>query len=200
MPVKIPDNAKVQELVKEFKEALHTCSADLTVRRILRQDGDACLDAQVRQEISKRISKEFNRATLDCAFVGSANLGFSITEKGDKPRYRPFSSDSDVDIAVIDSSLFDQVWEEMFLRFIVEQPWRTFQEFQKYFFRGWIRPDKIPFDSDFRSRWFDFFRTISKDHFDSMHTVSCGLYKSRVFLNEYHKLAVTKCRDAEEVK
>jgi hypothetical protein len=200
MPITIPDTAEIQTSVTEFREALHRDSVDLIVRRMLRQDNERCLNTQTRQEISAGICAEFHRTALDCVFVGSANVGFSIVEKPDKPRYRSFTSDSDVDIAIIDTTLFDQVWEEMFLRFIADRPWHDAQRFQKYFFRGWIRPDKLPFDSNFRSRWFDFFRIISRAHFDSAHSVNCGLYKSRVFLNEYHKLAVMKCRDAEEVR
>jgi len=200
MPITIPDTAEIQASVTEFRATLHRDSVNVIAQRMLSQDNVRCLDAQTRQAISTSISGEFNQATLDCVFVGSANLGFSLVEKRDRPRYRPFTSDSDIDIAVIDTALFDQVWEEMFLRFIADRPWHDAQQFQKYFFRGWIRPDKLPFDSTFRSRWFDFFRIIGRTHFDSAHSVSCGLYKSRVFLKEYHKLAVIKCRDAEEVR
>jgi len=170
------------------------------VHRTLSQDSDLCINTKTRRDVFATIRAHFGRSGLDCLFVGSANLGFSIVEKASRPRYRPFSDESDIDIAIVSPSLFDEVWEQTFLKFLAERPWHTAQEFQKYFFRGWIRPDKLPYDFKFRSDWFDFFRTVSKDHFDSLHTVSCGLYKSRTFLLEYHKLAIGKCRDAEAVR
>jgi hypothetical protein len=200
MAIIVPNAGEIAKSAAQFRGSLLSNSLEIVVGNTLSQKSHACVDAATREAVVASIRTYFGRDGLDCLLVGSANQGFSIVEKRGKPRYRPFSSDSDVDIAIVSSTLFDQIWEEVFLKFIAERPWHHAQDFQKYFFRGWIRPDKLPYDFKFRSDWFDFFRRVSKDHFDSLHSVSCGLYKSRTFLTEYHRLAVAKCRDAEEVK
>jgi hypothetical protein len=158
-----------------------------------------CVDLATRRSIADSVFKFFKITNAELNFVGSAQLGFSLLQKGDRPRYRAFSIESDLDIAIVSSSFFDEVWESTFVHFIEKRPWPLLQDFQKYFFRGWIRPDKLPYVTQFRSSWFDFFRNLSREQFDSQHSITCGLYKSNTFLREYHKKAVRERLGAEEI-
>lgn len=199
MPICVPNIQDHAAQVTAFRELLRGGAVAHIVERVLDQDLCFCVDGATRQMLGTRISQQFKVAAATFVIVGSAQLGFSTVEKRDRPRYRPFSTESDIDVAIISSEFYDQVWEDMFLHFVENRPWPHVQEFQKYFFRGWIRPDKLPYNTHFRSTWFDYFRNLSRELFDSEHEIRCGLYKSRIFLTEYHKLSVKECQDAEEI-
>lgn len=200
MPIRIPTNQEQTTLVGNFRASLRTDPLAEIVARMLRPEACFCLDAATREAIANNILNKFEIRNSTCVFVGSAQLGFSTTKKENKPRYRAFSIESDIDIAIVSSDFYDRIWEDTFLHFIENRPWPHFSKYQKYFFRGWIRPDKLPYNTDFRSTWFDYFRNLSRDLFDSEHEIRCGLYKSNLFLNEYHKVSVKECIDAEEIR
>jgi hypothetical protein len=199
MPIRVPNLREHEALVAAFRHSLGEETSAQIVERLLNQESCFCIDAATRQMLSERIRTEFEFGAATFVVVGSAQLGFSTVAKPNRPRYRAFSVESDVDVAIVSSDFYDRVWEEVFLHFVENRPWPQVQEFQKYFFRGWIRPDKLPYNSAFRSRWFDYFRGLSRELFDSEHEIRCGLYKSQIFLTEYHKLSVKRCQDAEEI-
>jgi hypothetical protein len=200
MAIRIPNEDEHARLVTTFRGEVRKTSVDDIVDAILNPASCYCVDAAGRNSIRTSIFEKYGLGGAQCYIVGSAQLGFSLVSRTNAPRYRPFSQASDIDVAIVSSEFYDLVWEDTFLHFVRQQPWPTFQDFQKYFFRGWIRPDKLPRISPFRSEWFDYFRTLSRDLFDSQHQVTCALYKSAIFLKEYQKLAVKECKDSEEIQ
>ncbi len=123
----------------------------------------------------------------ECKIVGSARLGFSPIEKKDgrtgevKLAGRSFSEGSDIDVAIISSSLFDEVWRDLF-RFAPHYvQWHQVDDFRKYLYRGWLRPDKMPYNFSGRIKWFDLCNEVSAEVLDSLLKVTVALYKSPAF-------------------
>ena len=67
-----------------------------------------------------------------------------------------------------------------------------YNKFLKYMAKGWMRPDKLPFqlksDSDStRKKWFAFFKSISYGQSEvGNYKVAAGLYKNYYFLEQYY--------------
>jgi hypothetical protein len=104
------------------------------------------------EHIKTSLVGKFNAAAtaVEIWVIGSAKLGFSITEKrlpdGTKlPRYRTFSPASDVDIAVVSSSIFELIWNELSIHAYQSPrlPWNS-GALGDYLIGGWLRPDHFP--------------------------------------------------------
>lgn len=79
--------------------------------------------------------------------VGSAKLGFAITEKRYphyRPRYRPYvRGESDIDIALVGPHLYGAIWSGL-AQYGAQQnqfPWQN--KLAPHMFHGWIRPDRF---------------------------------------------------------
>jgi hypothetical protein len=86
------------------------------------------------------------RESIEIVVSGSARLGFSLVEKRISgttlPRYRPFSADSDIDLAVISPVIFDAIWHDLTSHShrVAFFPWRSGKS-GDYLICGWLRPD-----------------------------------------------------------
>jgi len=118
MPIRIPTGSEHLELVNVYRRSLRTDTIDTIIDRTLCQETCFCVDLATRRSIADSVFKFFKITNAELNFVGSAQLGFSLLQKGDRPRYRAFSIESDLDIAIVSSSFFDEVWESTFVHFI----------------------------------------------------------------------------------
>ena len=98
-------------------------------------------------EFRNRIAKKFIISFHEIYITGSAKLGFSPYKKTE------FSYESDVDVAIVSSQLFDEIMEsireyQMRLResrlAVSEWEIRKYHKFLEYGAIGWIRPDHLP--------------------------------------------------------
>jgi hypothetical protein len=101
--------------------------------------------------------------------VGSAKLGFSISEKRTfggvgLERYRPFRPESDIDIALVHPFIFDQLWRELsdHSHRSPTMP-RDSARLGDYLVYGWIRPDHFPKNVRLRrcDDWWDTFNKMT---------------------------------------
>lgn len=160
---------------------------------------------------------EFVRSTLAGTFrcdsgveiwiVGSAKLGFSTIEKREKdgtirPRYRPFSPSSDIDIAVVSNGIFTPIWDELsaFSHQNSRFPWNS-GRLGDYLVCGWLRPDHFPQGVRLRKcdDWWDTFRAMSADHRFGRRKVSGGLFASVDHLRQYYLRSLNDCLHAERL-
>lgn len=152
--------------------------------------------------LRRRVSDEFNVSMRDIILVGSAKIGCTLTQKPGRPPLSPFSDSSDIDIAIISSRLFEYYWEKAFNYYSDVREWEKIGSFRKYLFRGWMRPDMLPIDSEFEPsrQWFDFFlkQTASGDF--GGHKVSAGIYYSEHFWEKYASRALVDCRKYLELE
>lgn len=143
---------------------------------------------RLKEEVCEHFSVEFN----DVILVGSGKLGFSI--KPNK-RYVPFGDESDIDLAIVSTNLFERIWEEAYLYKKSSADWPNKNIFFKYVSEGWIRPDKLPPSKyfAFTERWWRFFNEITKSNRYGPYKIRAGLYYSHFFLKEYQTICIEQC-------
>ena len=143
-------------------------------------------------DLRSEIADHFQLHPNEVLIVGSAKLGFSIVPK---KRYRPFCDESDIDVAIVSSKLFDEIWETVFSYWHEDGPWPEYDDFIEYFFRGWIRPDKLPRSNvvQVRRDWWEFFQKVTRSGMYGDYNIAGALYKSWFFLEHYQGICVQEC-------
>jgi len=143
-------------------------------------------------EFRNRIAKKFSISFHEIYITGSAKLGFSPHKKTE------FSYDSDVDVAIVSSHLFDEIMEsireyQMQLResrlTVSEWEIRKYHKFLEYGAIGWMRPDHLPHSflvKRLKDDWFDFFTSISYGKSEvGNYKVNAGVFKTYNHLEQY---------------
>jgi hypothetical protein len=196
--------------VEEFKEKLATSPVDEITSEILLAGQAAHVSDAGRNYIAQRIAETFGFASSEVQvwIVGSAKLGFSITEKKrkDRPvlsRFRPYGGDSDIDVAVVSTPIFDAIWSDLSRHaFAVAKqlPWES-GRLGSYLVHGWLRPDHFPRGARLRrcDEWWDLFHSLSREPRFERHAVRGGLFHSVDELFQYQTRAVRECRQSLEL-
>lgn len=141
----------------------------------------------------KRIANHFGIEYFNVFIVGSARLGFS------PHKLTPFDLNSDVDIAIASSTLFDELMSHIYnfqmrvresRKSVTAAEIRKYHEFLEYVAIGWIRPDKLPTSFAMevvRNDWFRYFSSISHGKSEvGNYKLSAGVFRSFSFLLEYN--------------
>jgi len=167
--------------------------------------------AHVRPEdvdyLRARLASTFGIAPgqVNVWIVGSAKLGFSIVEKRLSdgtvlPRYRKFSADSDIDVAVVSPMIFDLIWRELsaYAHRVPRLPWNSGQ-LGDYLICGWLRPDHFPIRARLRrcDDWWDLLRRLSADGRYGRRKVRGGLFHSIEHMKQYLGRALDECFASE---
>jgi len=193
--------------VEDFRKKLRENEIEFLLEEVLLADYAAHVD---------RCDIEYLKMTLSAGFgiqsdsvkvwiVGSAKLGFSLVEKRKSsgvllPRYREFSAESDVDVAVVSACLFDLIWEEIsaYSHRVRRLPWDSGQ-LGDYLVCGWLRPDDFPKKVRLRrcDDWWDIFRRLSVDARYGRRKVRGGLFHSMEHMKRYQSRALKECVDVE---
>ena len=107
--------------VESFRQKIRESQSESLLDEVLLAPEAIHIAAADIEHIKAALVRKFDAttATVEIWVVGSAKLGFSITEKrlpggAILPRYRTFSPTSDVDLAVVSSSIFDLIWNERY--------------------------------------------------------------------------------------
>lgn len=190
MPV--PPN--VDERIRRFKADLPALLAPAIVQRYITQGECFALDERQHIAVKTEVAQHFQIHPNEVVVVGSGKMGFSIAP--DK-RYRPFRDESDLDLAVVSATLFDDIWRRAYdYRMEEGATWQNGRRFADYLFRGWIRPDMLPANGRLpaREQWFEFFRTLSGGESYGRYQVRGGLYRTWYFLERYQAVSVTACQ------
>ena len=185
------DKAKLR--LCAFEEDLDVLSPVQIVRKHILH-GECCILSpheyfNLRSEVANCFELHPNQVLV----VGSAKLGFSIVP--DKP-YRPFCDESDIDVALVSSTLFDKIWEDVYRYKDEVGYWPQLRDFSRYLFRGWIRPDMLPSSKmfSFGKKWWEFFQRMARDGMCGDYKIRGALYKSHFFLENYQKICVQQCK------
>lgn len=159
-------------------------------------------------ELKQEIATNFD-VHPSCVFmVGSGKLGFSISEKNiidkgtkkiieTKPRFRSFSDESDLDIAIVSPVLFNNYWRQVF-KYSQQKPyWPKEKSFKKNMFEGWMRPDQLPPSVgkfQIQKNWFEYFSELTASGKYGDFTIAAGLYNDWEFLENYQLKSINECR------
>ena len=143
-------------------------------------------------EFRKRISNQFKIAFYEIYITGSAKLGFSPFKQ------KNFDYDSDIDVAIVSSQLYEQMLKPIYeyqmelrkaRKSITERELNNYHSFLEYTAIGWIRPDKLPLSfeiGELKKAWFDFFKSISYGKSEvGNYKVSAGVFKSYSHFEKY---------------
>jgi len=187
------DAAEIACRVDRFK--LETASSDPRViaRRFVETGPCFLLDESHAFELRNAIADRFAVNPNEVLVVGSAKLGFSIAPY---KRFRPFCDESDIDIAIVSPNLFANVWRSVYEFWWDGGYWERFDDFVKYLFQGWVRPDKLPPANrfDYCRKWWEFFRELTAGGRFGPFAIRAGLYKSWAFLESYYCRSIRDCK------
>lgn len=127
--------------------------------------------------------------------VGSGHTGFSLVKNTlfDKEK-------SDLDIAIVDSHLYLELFE---LAFEATGGWRdvtkfsgmpdqqrtTKERFLKYLRKGIVRPDLMP-ASPRKADWENFFGKLGDDYSEFCNGISAGIYARELFMAAKQESAI----------
>ena len=136
--------------------------------------------------LKKKISDKFNVPITNIYLVGSGQFGFSLSPKKNYSNFRVSEDEeknikaSDLDFAIISSKLFNEFWDKVcdFRPSEIAHDKNqevSFGQFRKYLFRGWIRPDKFPFNFEEKKDWFKFFNSLNSY---VNRQVTCGIFRN----------------------
>ena len=191
--------------VTDFRTLCRDEDSPEIVDKVLLSFGAEHVTEDDRQHILASIANKFAlpHDRIFVWIVGSAKLGFSISEKKLKDRkgttlkrYRPFSGGSDIDVAVVSPCLFRIMWDELstYAHGKPYIPWNS-QKLGDYFVYGWLRPDHFPRGPSVRlcNDWWDIFHYLSKDTRFDYRKVRGGLFYSLNDLKRYLKRSVDEC-------
>lgn len=201
----------------EFNSFLHNQDLDSVVRQhVLEGVPYVFRDRPEAYEALRRdLSQTLSTTPTNITVVGSAKVGFSLHPEKD---FRPFSPSSDIDVAVVNESLFDALWYTV-LRWHYprrlppylpesEQKWSERRMREVYW--GWFVPDQIRYKGlafpstlvplrDMTTRWFNAFRALSNQsqypEF-SDRDVRGRLYRTWDHVHLYHREGLRLLRDA----
>ncbi len=188
------DEATIDEHIVTFKRelTLHT-SDEIVERRII--FGDSLVLEPVKyRDLRAAIANNFDINANEVLLVGSAKLGFSIAPH---KQYRHFGDSSDLDVAIVSSDLFDKFWKAVYSLWKQKVFWENENDFKKYLFQGWIRPDKLPNAKSFKmgDDWWDYFRELTKSNRFGPYKITGALYKDWDYLQGYQNFSVQNCKD-----
>jgi hypothetical protein len=192
------DADDIQLRIGRFKTDLQSMSVQEVVRRHITFGNCYALNDDQHYNLKHRISEHFSIHTTQVVVVGSGKLGFSIVNS---KRYRPFHDASDIDVAIVSSAQFDELWKQVYdFRYLSAGVWPKEELFKKYLFRGWIRPDALPPTASFPTalEWWDLFRELTHSGDCGQYKLAAGLYKSWHFLEQYHMSSVRACKELME--
>jgi hypothetical protein len=144
------------------------------------------------------LSNDLTVAVNAIYLVGSGQIGFSLAPEKFGTPFRP---ESDLDIAVVHSEIFDAAWMDMLklgnayyaLKQRVRDKLTWHRENNIYW--GIIYPDSLPGVVSISSKWFSAFKGLSRNPQFASREVSGRLYRTRDHLRvhqEYSCAAVLK--------
>jgi len=188
-----------QKKIDSFKADLKSQDTTTIVNRHTLHGTSIILGDDKDFALKQSVSKEFNVHSTSVFIVGSAKLGFSIKESR---RYSSFCDTSDIDVAIVDTTLFEQIWREVYVYRKQLGWWPEFSSFRKYLFKGWIRPDFLPHGRSFQiaKKISDFFQSITTSGEFGPYKISAGIYHSHFFLENYQGICVEECKTLEVTK
>lgn len=143
-------------------------------------------------DFRKRIADKFGVSYAEVLITGSAKMGFSPHKN------TVFSADSDIDVAIVSSELYEKYVEiareyQMQLRAarraVTVDELRMYHQYLEYLVLGWIRPDRLPLSfrvNDLKTDWFEFFASISNGRSEvGNYKVAAGVFRSHRHLELY---------------
>jgi|GEM_PF-2990839 len=191
------------EDLNELRELLGVKSIKEVVRRYFLTKEPICFqgDQDLVYELQKSLSDHFDVHTKDIEIVGSSKIGISLS--GDPARRgKKFDEESDVDIVIVSSELFDRGWHEL-MNFSRQSHLfrygdrdhirRSFSNIKS----GIISPDLLPTRMDFSQKWWEVFNRLSGQGKFETRDIRGRLFKDWWFAEHYYSIMLAKISSGE---
>lgn len=187
-----------------FKSDCVNLDFDVVVQKHLLDGSSYFFENNVDSEefqFKKDIAQSLDVHIRNIVIVGSGKLGFSIKPDKDEPGFFPFkefdedykndskNKKSDLDIAIVSNSLFDNQLVRLFKhtsQYVNQEVWKNKGDrnsLAQYILKGWLRPDYIPKEYKISDKIIEtqdkYRRIFSRD-------INIGIYKSWYFFENYH--------------
>jgi hypothetical protein len=182
----------MNDQVESFRNYLRDNSVQDTFRRFIMHQDCKVITEDQSYGLKNIVCENFSVGFEHVVIVGSCKLGFSI--KPDK-RFVPFGDESDIDVAIVSSGLFESVWKAAMDYKYSCADWPMKRQFFKYLSEGWIRPDKFPNDDafPFGKEWWLFFNKITSSGNYGDYKIAAGIYYNSYFLEKYQTTCLEQC-------
>lgn len=147
-------------------------------------------------QLKKALAEYFNVHIKNIEIVGSAKLGVSLSSNR---LGKQFNTDSDIDIVVVSSELFDIAWFELMklesITYKLTEKDRDFlKECSGLISKGFISPDKLPKTSNFSRNWWKIFSELSnKDEYEYK-KIRGRLFKDWWFAERYYSSQLNRLK------
>lgn len=149
---------------------------------------------ELQFEIFNKISQFFNIPITSVQVVGSAKTGHSYYKNQGF-----IKGVSDLDIAIVDSSLFVQYVDKVFQitkGFSDRTAFQRFQDgsssfhsYKEYLSKGIFRPDLMP-SGVLKGEWRSFFGKLSSQYSETFKSINAGIYLSQTFFEQKQKQSI----------
>ena len=154
---------------------------------------------------------KLNLPQKNISIVGSGKIGFSLNPDNFG---RQFSENSDIDVLVVNESMFDSIWlnilkwhypHKLATRGWMDAKWARTN--RRNIYLGWFDPSKIRFKGlsfpnvlkplrDISSNWFNAFRSLSRHQMFASRDFSGRLYRTWDHALLYHIDGLRQIRNA----
>lgn len=184
---------QIAQNIERFKNDLRWLSPLQVVRKNIIHGSCLMLSDDKYFQLKECIAEQFKVHPNHVLVVGSGKLGFSIAPR---KQYRPFSESSDIDVVIVSEYFFQTIWKYLYKYKENGGYWEKIDNFNRYLFQGWIRPDKLPpnHQCSFAKEWWEFFNNISSNYEYSSYKISGAIYYSWDFIESYHIRSVAACK------
>lgn len=184
--------------VLEFKRDLAAAKNNLNdvIQKHITTGEPVVIAPDVYYQLRRTVAYELGIHPSCVILVGSCRTGFSL-----KPKrlYQCVRADSDVDVAVISESLFDDYWDQVFDLTRSDRGWGQSEGkgFSVDLFKGWITPQRLPNRPRFKNgrKWTEFFDGLTATRICGIRRISARLYRSWKRLEAYQEIMVSQCRN-----
>jgi hypothetical protein len=183
--------ARVREFQRDLIADVGNC-----IRRHITTGDPAGLSQATYYEIRRFVAEWLELHPSAIVVVGSCRTGFTV--KPDK-RYLPFTSASDIDVAVVSDRLFDHMWDDIFVATQPNRDWVLSDKQGKLLgrdlFNGWITPEALPPlpKVEHGRRWAEWFANLTRSRICDRHKIRGRLYRNWSRLEQYQSHHVRLC-------
>lgn len=183
-------------LVDEFKTSLLAHDLTDVIRRHITTGEPVALKGEEYFRLRRVVAHEFSLHPSAVVVVGSCRLGFTL-KKVRGHSYRPLRNDSDVDVAVVSTSLFEMMWDAVFAVTYANRNWplERGNRFTRDLYSGWIAPGSLPASPPVEPivRWSEFFERLTRERICGLRTISGRLYRTWDRLEAYQRFMAQRC-------
>lgn len=195
-------NFAIENIKKDLKELPEK---DFLIKYLLKSNNWYFSEYQNKSEAEAigqmDILKEIMNKHIGIAFhnvlmVGSGKIGCSLSPNKDFKKFDEGNNDSDIDIAIVSSKLFEYLWSQI----RVEQRITYIAQYNSIassIFRGFINEKDFKFIDKIRADWNTKIDVINKDiqrHLSIYHTINYRIYRSWEDLEDYHICGIQKLK------